>query len=375
MSDMPDAYILYGLPHSLYTGKIRAYLRKQGIRYVERAPSHPGYRDEVLPQIKRSIIPVLVCPDGTIVQDSVDILDHFEAQGVPVSARPPGPRQLIAAHVLEIYGSVGMTRHAMHYRWSYADRQAAFLQDAFAGRGDSQTATAAMGRMASYLPVLGVTAETIPAIEESYERLLDILQAHFAVHPYLFGGRPSLGDYGLLGPLFAHLARDPAPEAIMKARAPKVFRWVERMNAPDADTPEYRDYPDVYLPDDEIAPTLRALLVHAAEELFPELTDKLDFLRRHVRELAPAPGDPVAAKPHQRMIGRVETTFRGAPFESGAAPYTMYLWQRITDDYAAMSDEAKASVRALLADCGLTAFLDAERPFRVERRDHIEVWG
>ena len=372
---MTDTYILYGAPHSLYTGKSRAYLRKQGVRYVERSPSHPAYRDEVLPQIRRSIIPVLVCPDGTIVQDSVDILDHFEACGAPVSARPAGPRQLIAAHVLEIYGSVGMTRHAMHYRWSYADRQLHFLKDAFAGRGDPQAAAAVMGRMASYLPALGVTPDTIPAIEESYLRLLDILQAHFAEHPYLFGGQPSLGDYGMLGPLFAHLGRDPFPEAIMKQRAPKAYRWVERMNAPDADIPEYRDYRSAYLADDEVPQTVRALLAHAAEELFPELTDKLDFLSRHLAEHGCRPGDPVAAKPHQRMIGRVATSFRGVPFESGAAPYTMYLWQRITDDYAAMDAAAQQSVRELLADCGLSAFLEAERPFRVERRKNIEVWG
>lgn len=362
-------YILYGLPHSLYTGKSRSYLRKQGVRYVERTPAHPVYRDEILPAIKRSIIPVLVCPDKSIVQDSVDILDYFERRGAPVSARPPGPRQLIAAHVLEIYGSVGMTRHAMHYRWSYADQQAEFLKDAFAGRGE------VMGRMASYLPALGVTPETIPAIEASYLRLLDILNAHFAEHPYLFGGQPSIGDYGLLGPLFAHLGRDPVPEAIMKQRAPRVFRWVERMNAPDLDVPEYRDPPDGYLPNDAIPETLRPLLVHAAEELFPELTDKLAFLARHVAEQGCRPGEPVSAKPHQRMIGKVVTTFGGAPFESGAAPYTMYLWQRITDDYAAMDAAAQASVRALLDACGLSAFLDAERPFRVERRDHIEVWG
>ena len=60
--------ILYGLPHSLYTGKVRAYLRKRGLAYVERSPAHPDFRAEVVPRIGRAIIPVLQLPDGAYVQ-------------------------------------------------------------------------------------------------------------------------------------------------------------------------------------------------------------------------------------------------------------------------------------------------------------------
>ena len=40
----------------------------------------------------------------------------------------------------------------------------------------------------------------------------DGLDRHFASHRFLFGDRPSLGDYGLIGPLYAHLGRDPWPK-------------------------------------------------------------------------------------------------------------------------------------------------------------------
>ena len=71
--------------------------------------------------------------------------------------------------------------------------------------------------------------ETRAAIEESYEALLAELSAHFARHDYLFGSRPSIGDYGLIGPLYAHNYRDPKSGEMMKATAPRVARWVERM--------------------------------------------------------------------------------------------------------------------------------------------------
>jgi len=369
-----DPVILYGAPHSLYTGKTRSYFRKQGIPYVERA-ADPRFRTEIVPVIGRGIIPVVALPDGRIVQDTIDILDHFEREGVRASAYPTGPRQRVLAHVAELYAVVGLTRHAMHYRWNHADAQERFLADAFAGGSGEAAAGGIMARMRSYLPMLGVTAETVPAIEASYCALLDLLEAHFAEHPYLFGGQASVGDYGLLGPLFAHLGRDPVPADLMKRRAPKVFRWVERMNAPDPDMPEYGVYPDTFLPDDTIPATLLPLYRHMAAELLPELTDKLAMIRGFVADHDVAEGAPVTAKPHQRIIGTVTTTFRGVPVESGVQPYMLYLWQRITDAVDALAPGAESEVRAWLADAGLTALLDAPRPIRTERRDHIEVWG
>lgn len=370
-----DPVILYGAPHSLYTGKTRAYLRKQGIRYVERTPADPRFRSEIVPVIGRGIIPVVVLSDGTIIQDTVDILEHFERAEAPVSAYPPGPRQCVLAHIAELYAVVGLTRHAMHFRWGYADEQDRFLTDAFASGSGSASAEQVMGRMRSYLPMLGVTAETIPAIEESYRTLLDTLEAHFAVHPYLFGGQPSVGDYGLFGPLFAHLGRDPVPSDLMKRRAPRVFRWIERMNAPDPDIPEYGDYPAAYLGDDAVPDTLAPLYRQMAQELFPELTDKLAMLRRFVVDTNPREGAPVTAKPHQRSIGTVETSFRGVAYESGVQPYMLYLLQRIADAAASLDDMAREDLDRWLEHVGLGSILIDAPPIRVERQRHIEVWA
>src|SRR3989344_258289 len=102
-------HVLYGLPHSLYTGPARAYLRKQGIAYVERTPRSEPFARDILPVIGRSIIPVMVTPEGEIVQDSVDIIDHFEANGAAsLSAYPPGPRQTFVALLLQLYGTQGL---------------------------------------------------------------------------------------------------------------------------------------------------------------------------------------------------------------------------------------------------------------------------
>ena len=51
-------------------------------------------------------------------------------------------------------------------------------------------------------PSWGVWPEAIETIEALYTQLLDKLNAHFAEHPYLLGGRPSVGDFGMMAPLY-----------------------------------------------------------------------------------------------------------------------------------------------------------------------------
>ena len=362
---------LWGLPHSLYTGRARAYLRKQRIAYVERPPTDPEFTARIVPATGRAIIPVVELADGTIIQDTVDIIDHFEGADTPPVPHPayPGDARLLAlAHLFEIYAVVGLTRHAMHYRWSYLAEQEHFLRDAFATGSDAQRAEATMGRMNSYLPMLGVDPTTIPAIEESYRELLGALDAHFAVYPFLLGSTPSVADYAMFGPLFVHLGRDPVPLGIMQRDAPRVFRWVERMHAPDLDSVDYSaPVPD--FPDGELPATMVPLLAQMARELVPDLTDRLAFLHGYVNEHCPQAGEPVADKPHRRVIGTVDTSFRGVAYTGGVQSYTFFLWERL------IAAGRHPAARTLFAAHGLSPLVEVDLPIRVERRNNIEVWG
>lgn len=370
---MTRPHILYGLPHSLYTGPARAYLRKQGLAFVERSPRDPEFAGQVMPAIGRSIIPVLTTPSGEIIQDSIDIIDHVERAGARLSAYPDTPRQTFLAHLFQLFGSQGLLRAAMHYRWTYYDQQAAFLDHAFAAGAPAGAAQNVMRRMQSYLPGLGVRDETIPLIERGYGDLLAALDAHLSVHPYLLGGRPSLGDYGLFGPLFAHLGRDPVPSDIMKRQAPAVFRWIERLHAPDLDIPDMPDA-DGWIAQDGVPATLEALVAEMGAEMGAELADKLAWLEDHFNRLAPADGEPVSAKPHQRTLGVAPSRYRGVPDQVGVQPYLLYMVQRTEAALNALAGADRAWADGLLASSGLGA-LGQPRQARVERRHHIEVWA
>jgi glutathione S-transferase len=380
-----DPYIFYAMPGSLYSGKARSYLRKHRIDYVERAPGDPRYNDEVVPAIGRWIIPVLQTPDGTLVQDTIDIIDHLEADVDPErSAYPSTPVHLAVAHLLELFGGEGLLRAAMHYRWDFDDTNVAFLRKDFSASlvlgGDDATRDCVFAfssdRMRSATAAFGVTDELVPEIERSYEQFLDLFDAHLARSPYLLGGRPTIADFGFIGPLYAHLARDPYPSVLMKRRAQRVSRWVERMNAPVLDASEYGDVSEDLFADDGVPNTLRALLAYIGEEYLDEAVAQVAAVDAWLAEHPEvADGEVVLGKPNRRFSGTTTFSWRGKPMTVAVVPYRLHLIKRLQDAVDAADADGQAAIRSVFAEAGLDPLLDI-RPRRwVERGGNHEVWG
>lgn len=239
MNTLPGTNILYGAEISYFTGKVRAYFRWKEIPFREEAATREVYQNVILPRVGWPVVPVVVTPEDETLQDTTDIIDHFEARAPGPSIYPQGPAQRLAALLLECYGDEWLKIPAMHYRWNYNEEELLFEFGKLSAPDASEAEQREIGAKRAgpfrgALPVLGVTPETRAAIETSYEGLLGELERHFAAHPYLFGDRPSIGDFGLIGPLYAHNYRDPKSGAMMRALAPKVARWVERMMNPPA---------------------------------------------------------------------------------------------------------------------------------------------
>jgi len=380
-----EPYTLYAMPASLWSGKARSYLRKHRIDFVERAPGDPRYNEQVVPAIGRWIIPVLETPDGTLVQDTVDIIDHLDPQLPPArSAYPATPVHRAIAHLLELFGGEGLLRPAMHYRWDFDDTNVPFLSQDFTAAlvlgADDETRAGVFAfssdRMRSATTAFGVSEELVPEIERSYEQFLDLFDAHLAGSPYLLGGRPTIGDFGFMGPLYAHLARDPYPSVLMKQRAQRVWRWVERMNSPVLDASEYGDVSEALFEDDGVPDTLRALLAYIGEEYLAEAVDQVAAVDRWLAEHPDAAeGEVVLGKPNRRFSGTTTFDWRGHPMTVAVVPYRLFLIKRLQDAVAAADPAARQAVRTVFAEAGLDPLLDV-RPRRwVVRADNHEVWG
>lgn len=382
---MNEAYLLYGVPASYYSGKVRAYLRKQRLAFEERSSAHPDFGAVIFPKTQRMFLPILQAGDGTVIQDSDDILAWLEANAAIVhSCRPPGPVQAVISDLFNLFGCEGLTRMAMHYRWSKLDQQDSFIAAGFihglAPESPKEEADAfarpMMAKLNSYLGVLGVSAETAPSIEAAYHDLLAALQAHFTRHPCLFGAWPSLGDYGLYAAMFAHLGRDPVPAFEMKQRADKVFRWTERVSAPNLDIPEFPSYPHTeFLPDDAIPDTLTAVGRIAAGEMVPEIPDQVAAFNAFAAQQAITPDAPILDKPHKRAVGTVETQYRGSPFKSAISPYRIYLLQKVQAAFDALDSTDRARAQDWFDATGLAPLLTARPVHPVARQNNLEVWA
>ena len=128
--------------------------------------------------------------------------------------------------MFELFGGEGLLRPAMHYRWNFDEREpgvphlgvrAASPRRDLSAEEAEQVFLHSSGRMRKAAAGFGVTPESQPLIETAFHEWLDLFEAHLVDHPYLLGNRPTIGDYGLIAAMWAHLYRDPAPTMVDQA--------------------------------------------------------------------------------------------------------------------------------------------------------------
>jgi len=354
---------LIGAEVSLYTGKVRAYLRYKDIPFDEVAATREVYRDVIVPRTGVRFIPVLLSDDDVAVQDSTAIIDFLEARYPEAPVYPESPVARLVALLLEGYADEWLVIPAMHYRWSVPENRAFAIEEF--GRlsvpeasPDEQRAIGEKlaGPFAGALPVLGITEQTIPAVEASYLALLTDLDAHFAAHPFLLGTRPSIADFALYGPLYAHLYRDPASGRLMRERASGVAAWVERMTSPAPRT-------GAFLADDALPATLEPLLSRMFAEQGPVLASTLARLAEVARSghKGPLP----------RSLGKHAFTIGDATGQRSISPFNVWRFLRPHAHYQALSGAARAQADALLTRTGGLSLLQTRvTPLR---REHNQL--
>jgi len=236
---MSDQYRIFGAELSPYSVKVRSYFRYKGLahEWIVRNVHNQAEFDRYA---KLPLIPLVIAPDGTAMQDSTPIIERMEAAHPEPSIHPPDPAAAFVSALIEEYADEWGNKPMFHYRWFYeADQEsgaeriaAAMNPDATAEMAEGIRA-AVKGRMVPRLAFVGSSPATKDQIEASFLRQLDILERHLDGRPFLFGGRPAFGDFGLYAQLY-ELSSDPTPGAIMRKRAPRTLAWIARMLDPKA---------------------------------------------------------------------------------------------------------------------------------------------
>lgn len=354
-------YTLYGSEMSYFSGKARAYLRWRGIEFVEVQPTPDVMKSIIIENIGWPVIPVLRTPEGKYIQDTSDIIMHFEHQTSSQKALPPTPLQLMVTYLLQLFADEWLTLPAMHYRWNHNED---WIYGEF-GKSAAPNGTAeqqyeagkAVGqRFRGFVPMLGITPETAPGIEKAYEQFLADFSKHLEKLPYLLGTRASYADFALIGPLYAHQYRDKSTGEHMKRTAPKVADYVERVIAGEG-----RD--GDFVPHDDIAATLLPILKVALGEHLPPLKATMDLYQDWAKTAEPRSEVP-------RGLGMVAFTTGGHSGTMGARTFSLLRLQDALDAYEIMLPSDKKRADSMLKAIGAEAFSSLRLSPRLTRRNY-----
>lgn len=237
MAESP--YRLIGGEMSPYSVKARAYLRYKNVPHVWL--NRADHEKEFQKHARLPLVPLLITPDGEPMQDSTPILDYIDAHFPDPATHPDDEVLRFLSLLIEEYGDEWGNKLMFHHRWwDEVDQLASAraLAHAFNPDADAetlkQTEQAVKARMSGRGDFVGSNEGTKSLIERYLSALLDILEAHLADRPYLFGGRPAFGDFGLAAQLY-EAALDPTAGGIIRARFPQVLDWCYRMQNPRND--------------------------------------------------------------------------------------------------------------------------------------------
>lgn len=221
-------WIFLGVDRSHFSAKLRPALRYKQLHYVE----YPPDPREIQRRTGLGFVPVLISPDDETLQDTTDIIDALEVRIPEPALLPPDPLNMAVCRLFELYADEFFPIVSMRTRWAYPENEAELRRAFSAFSGDVTRGNAVADLMSGYLPLLGITPETLPAIDAHLDDMLAALCRHFRDHRFVLGERLSLADCALMGPLYAHLYLDRVTRKKLYEEAIEVCMWIERCNRP-----------------------------------------------------------------------------------------------------------------------------------------------
>ncbi len=335
MIDQPLRIV--GAPGSPYSRKLRAVLRYRRIPYAWINQGSPETRG--LPQPRVNLLPQLILPgpDGALEArtDSTPLIRELEKLYPGRAVIPPDGALAFIDALLEDYADEWLTKAMFHYRWAFAAdvANAAAILPRWFRTNQPESDAVANGKMfaerqVGRLAVVGSNETTAPVIEDSYRRLLQLLDAHLTGSRFVLGGRPASSDFGLFGQLTQLVGFDPTSAALAHQVAPRVVAWVEVTEDLSGLEPAEGDW----TARDALPATLRSLLAEVGRVYVP-------FLLANAAAL-------------ERGADKVECVIDGRPWTQRPFPYQGKCLRWLREGYGALAGDDRATVDGLLAGTG-----------------------
>jgi glutathione S-transferase len=343
---MTKPWIFMGVDRSHFSAKLRPVLRYKQLHYVE----YPPDMARITARTGTGFVPVLFTPEDEALQDTTDIIDVLEAREPTPGIIPDQAMDRILCRLFELYADEFFPMVSMRTRWAYEENEQE-LRRAFASfTGAVEAGNKTADLMSSYLPMLGITKDTIPAIDAHTTDMLSALNLHFQSHNFILGDRLSLADCALMGPLYAHLYLDRVTRQQLYQDFIHVCMWIERCNHP---VPEAMGdwfagcYPA----------SLQTVLKLLGADMAPMMLDQYKAFKSWADEQHDFAGEL------PRGVGQYHSTLRNVPVTAGVRSYVIWKMQRLQACYEQCckegSKDERSQIETTLQACGCLPLVQA----------------
>jgi len=341
-----DRLELMGAPGSPYTRKMVSLLRYRRIPHNMIWGGHRG-EPKGRPDPKVKLLPTFYFPkaDGSDIEaivDSTPIIRRLETDYAGRSVIPSDPATAFINDLIEDFADEWLTKPMFHYRWAHGEdaKNAGpliiYWQDPTLAADEAAPAIEFFTkRQIDRLYVVGSNEVTAKTIEESYKRLLKILDELIQKQGYVLGARPASADFAIFGQLTQLGYVEPTSARLLHAAAPRVRAWMDRMEDLSGLEPEESDWASP----DELAKSLKPFLNEIGRVYAPFLLANAQAVHKGEASFT--------------------TQIDGRKWTQPTFPYQAKCLAWLRETHAALPNDARETVAVILAGTGCEPLLGA----------------
>jgi len=344
---MNTQYRLYGWHISHFAGKIRGYLNYKGLDYSEKTCTVFDMKFRIPKNTGAMAMPAIETRDGEWLADTPLMIETLEQRHPSNSIKVDTPLQSVLAELFENWADDVMLPVSLHTRWSFPENYETLLREEggknllpYAPRflRDKISDKVFLTSMSGHRKNQGITPEQIPLLERWSLNVLDLLETHFQQHDYLFGGRPTVADYGLLGTMYGHLNRDPWPKREWLDPRPNLQAWVERTHSGQPAQGKLLD-------DDKIADTLLPIIRIIGREFLPCMSNTAAALREIISLKGLSSGNSLP-----RALAGITYPMADSEYTRSCFTYSLWRMQRIQKHLRALPEQEQEQIAQWFSD-------------------------
>lgn len=371
---MSEEYELIAAQSSYYSAKARACLQYKRPPYVERQCNLERIGGIIVAKTGSHYLPVLVCPDGEVVQDSITIVETLEARHATRPVIPDDPVLALVSYVFDILSDEFFSMTGASQRWATEEeREWGFRLFRHTLGNDlahpesaalvEQQADNAAKQISSRIRMLQAAYPDFAAACVRFSRdLYDRLEAHLRERLFLLGERPCLADLAMMNTMFGHIYRDPGPATeYVRRQCIWLSDWVDRMHAAAGTSGEGEL---------QLSDSIAEVLAYAGKASADVFLRMLDAAPTALASIEPgqtfAPSSSGGAG--QGTFSGIECELLGAKFGRGVSPYTLWKLQGVRDRYQSLPADRVAEADALIDRMGWGGILNHAPVPRLEKK-------